>query len=311
MDLKKCNILVTGSNGFLGRFIVQELKDNGVKEKKIYGFRSREFNLLKWQDALRVVKDMDVVIHAAALVGGIDYNRKNPGEILYKNIIMNTHIIEASRLAGVKKFVGIGSVCAYPKFTSIPFLEKNLWDGYPEETNAPYGLAKRMMLVQIQAYKKQYNFNGIYLLLTNLYGPGDSFDLQKSHVISALIKKIHEAKLNNQNFVKVWGSGRPTRDFLYVEDAAEAIILAAEKYNKPEPINVGSGREITIKELTKLICKIMNFDGKIIWDKTKPDGQPRRVLDIGLAKRELGFKPKTDFEEGLYKTIEWFYQKEN
>jgi GDP-L-fucose synthase len=265
-----------------------------------------ELDLRKWENCQKAVKGQEIVIHLAAKVVGIGLNREIPGEMFYDNIIMGAHLMEAARLAGVEKFVGIMTVCSYPKFTPVPFKEESLWSGYPEETNAPYGLAKKMLLVQAQAYRKQYGFNAISLLPANMYGPGDSFDPRKSHVIAAIIRKVYEAKKENRDYIEAWGTGKATREFLYVEDGAEGIILATEKYDKPEPVNLGSGMEISIKDLVKLICKLMDFKGEIRWDISKPDGQPRRCLDTSKAEKEFGFKAKTNLEEGLKKTIEWY-----
>ena len=251
------------------------------------------------------------MIHLAAIVGGIGYNQKIPGRMFYDNLMMGTQLMEAARQVGVEKFVAIGTICAYPKFTPVPFAETSLWHGYPEETNAPYGLAKKMLLVQSQAYRQQYGFNAIYLLPVNLYGPGDNFNSESSHVIPALVKKVANAQKAGQKYIEVWGTGKASREFFYVEDCAEGIILATEKYNKPEPVNLGTNKEIKIKDLVRLICKLMNFKGEIRWDSTKPDGQPRRMVDATLAKKEFGFKAKTDFEEGLRKTIEWYLKEKN
>ncbi|MCX6653668.1 MAG: GDP-L-fucose synthase [Candidatus Bathyarchaeota archaeon] len=305
MDGKK-KYLVTGGAGFLGSFVVAKLIERGVDEASIAIPRSNVVDLRRWENCRSVVEGVDIIIHLAAKVGGIGYNMKNPGSLFYDNAIMGIQLMEAARLEGVEKFVAVGTICAYPKFTPVPFKEENLWDGYPEETNAPYGLAKKMMLVQSQAYRKQYNFNSIYLLPVNLYGPGDNFDPESSHVIPALIRKVSEAKEGNKEHIVVWGSGRATREFLFVEDAADAIILATEKYNKPYPVNVGSGMEISISELIKEITSIMKYEGKIIWDISKPDGQPRRMLDTKRAEEEFSFKAKTDFSNGLKKTIEWY-----
>lgn len=304
MDLKKKRILVTGGAGFLGSRIVSLLEKRGCKEIVIP--RSAKYDLRNPGIAKRVVKDVEIVIHLAAKVGGIGFNREKPGELFYDNLIMGVHLMEESRKAGVEKFVGIGTICQYPKFTPVPFKEKDLWNGYPEETNAPYGLAKKMLLVQAQAYRKQYGFNAIHLMPVNLYGPGDNFDPKSSHVIPALIKKFVDAKKRKDKHVVVWGTGKPTREFLYVEDAARAIVLAAEKYDKPEPVNIGSSFEISIKELANLIKKLTGYKGKIVWDKTKPDGQPRRKLDTTRAKKEFGFSAKISFKEGLKKTIDWY-----
>lgn len=303
-DNKK--ILVTGGAGFLGSFIVEQLKEKGVDEENMRIPRSKDTDLRRCENCVEAVKDVDIVIHLAAKVGGIGYNQKYPATLFYDNAIMGIMLMEVARQEGVEKFVAIGTVCAYPKFTPVPFKEENLWDGYPEETNAPYGLAKKMMLVQSQAYRQQYGFNSIFLLPVNLYGPRDNFDLESSHVIPALIRKFTEAVKNNKREVEVWGTGKASREFLYVEDAARGIILATEKYNKPEPVNIGAGFEIKIKNLVELIAEHTEFDGEIIWDTTKPDGQPRRCLDVHRAKEEFGFEAKVGFREGLEKTIEWY-----
>jgi len=307
MNLKDKKILVTGGAGFVGTHLQKKLIERGVDQSNIFIPRRKDNDLRIWNNCLKAVKDIDVIIHLAVIVGGIEFNRQFPGDLYYDNIMMNTQIMEAARLEGVEKFVGIGSVCAYPKFTPVPFKEKNLWDGYPEETNAPYGLAKKMMLVQAQAYRQQHNFNAIYLLPVNLYGPNDNFHPKYSHVIPGLIEKFVKAKhsLGDKDVI-VWGTGKASREFLYVEDCAEAIVLATEKYNKPDPVNIGSGREIKIKDLVKLIAKITDFHGQIIWDKSKSDGQPRRGLDVSKAEKEFGFKASTALEEGLKKTIEWY-----
>jgi len=309
LNLKENKLIVTGGAGFLGSHLVQSLIKKGVPEKNIYIPRSKEFDLRKKENCSKVVKNADVVIHLAANVGGIGYNQENPGSLFYDNLIIGVNLMEQARLAGVKKFVAIGTVCAYPKFTPVPFKEDDLWIGYPEETNAPYGLAKKMLLVQAQAYRQQYGFNAIYLLPVNLYGPGDNFDPKSSHVVPALIRKFIEAKEGNKPTVTIWGTGKATREFLYVEDAAEAIVLATQKYDKPEPVNIGASFEISIKDLAKMIKQIVGYNGKIIWDTTKPDGQPRRKLDISRAKKEFGFKSKINFEEGLKNTIEWYFQQ--
>lgn len=306
LDLKKNKFLITGGAGFLGNHLVEKLVKKGVPKKNIFIPRSKEFDLRKRENCARVVKDVDVVIHLAANVGGIGYNQENPGSLFYDNLTIGVHLMEEARLAGIKKFVALGTVCAYPKYTPVPFKEKDLWIGYPEETNAPYGLAKKMLLVQAQAYRQQYGFNAIYLLPVNLYGPGDNFNPKSSHVIPALIRKSIEAKKQNQQAVSIWGTGKATREFLYVEDAAEAIIFATQKYDKPDPVNIGASFEISIKDLAKLIKKIVGYKGKIVWDITKPDGQPRRKLDVSRAEKEFGFKSKTNFEEGLRKTIKWY-----
>ena len=299
-------ILLTGGAGFLGPYVLNELLKKGAKKKNIEIPRSKTRDLKVLKNVKKAVKGKDLVIHLAGVVGGIGFNRENPGKMVYENLLMGLHLFEESRLASVKKFVAQGTVCCYPKFTPVPFKEEDLWNGYPEETNAPYGLAKKILLVLSQAYRKQYGFNSIFLLPVNLYGPGDNFDPRSSHVIPALIRKIADAKSRNKKTVTVWGTGKPTREFLYVKDCAEALVLATEKYNKSEPVNIGAGFEISIKDLVKLIAKLMTYKCKIIWDKTKPDGQPRRCLDISKAYKEFGFRAKTDFEEGLKKTIDWY-----
>lgn len=299
-------VLVTGGAGFLGSCIVEKLMERGCKD--IFVPRSRNYDIVQIDAVNKVYRDSkpDIVIHLAAKVGGIGANRANPGNFFYDNLMMGVQMMEVGRQIGIEKFVAIGTICAYPKFTPVPFKEVDLWNGYPEETNAPYGLAKKMLLVQSQAYRQQYGFNAIYLLPVNLYGPRDNFDPESSHVIPALIKKYVDAIRNNESQITVWGTGNSTREFLYVEDAAEGILLAAERYNEPEPVNLGTGFEISIKDLVKLIAKFTDYDGEIIWDVTKPDGQPRRMLDVSKAEREFGFRSKTNFEEGLRKTIEWY-----
>ena len=330
---KNRRVVVTGGAGFLGSFLVEKLRERGCKD--IFVPRIEEYNLVEMEVVKRLYRDArpDIVIHLATVVGGIGANLANPGKFFYENLMMGVQMMEIGRQVGLEKFVALGTICAYPKFTPVPFQEKDLWDGYPEETNAPYGLAKKMLLVQAQAYRQQYDFNAIYLLPVNLYGPGDNFDPASSHVIPALIKKIVDAmggketalqRLNEQigpnkpnkpdkpnepdNALVVWGTGKASREFLYVEDAAEGIILAAERYNKPDPVNLGAGFEITIKDLVGLITKLTGFRGEITWDSTKPDGQPRRNLDTSKAEKEFGFKAKTSFEEGLKKTITWYFQ---
>lgn len=299
-------VLLTGGAGFLGSAIVDQLHQAGVKDDQITIPRSKTCNLRLWENCTAAVKDQDIVIHLAAKVGGIGFNQKYPGELFYDNAIIGIQLIEAARLAGVSKCVIIGTVCAYPKFTEVPFHEDDLWNGFPEETNAPYGLAKKMLLTQSQAYRQQYGFNSIYLLPVNLYGPGDNFDPDSSHVIPALIKKFVEAVNAGHIPVEVWGTGSASREFLYVADCARAITLATERYNKPEPVNIGAGREISIKDLVHLIAMLTGFKGEIRWDTTKPDGQPRRCLDVSRADEEFGFRANTGFEEGLKATIEWY-----
>jgi len=297
---------LTGGAGFLGYFVAKWLKVAGASEKDIRIPRSKDLDLRKWENCTKAVKDIDVVIHLAARVGGIGFNREYPANLFYDNAIMGIQMIEAARLEGVKKFVCLGTVCAYPKFTPVPFLEEELWNGYPEETNAPYGLAKKMLLVQSQAYRQQYGFNAIYLLPVNLYGPRDNFDPRSSHVIPALIKKFIDAIKDDVGEVVVWGTGKASREFLYVDDAARGIVLAAEKYDKPDPVNLGVGREIKIRELVELIADLTGFNGEIRWEASLPDGQPQRCLSVGRAKDEFGFVPTVDFKEGLRRTITWY-----
>lgn len=299
-------VVVTGGAGFLGSHLVECLKNRGAKDIVIP--RSKDFDLRQQQVCAQVVKGADIVIHLAANVGGIGYNRDFPGSLFYDNLLMGVHMMEESRKAGVDKFVAIGTICAYPKFAPIPFKEADLWNGYPEETNAPYGLAKKMMLVQSTAYRDQYGFNSIFLLPVNLYGPGDNFSVESSHVIPALIKKFVEAKVSNAKQVEVWGDGSATREFCYVKDAAEGILLASEKYNKSDAINIGAGFEISIRDLATKIKDIVGYQGDIFWDTSKPNGQPRRMLDTSLATKEFGFSSSTDFDTGLKETIAW-YQK--
>jgi len=306
MNFEDKIILVTGGAGFLGSNVVKHLITTGATKENIIVPRSRDIDLRVWENCLLVTKGVDLVIHLAASVGGIGYNMNNPGSLFYDNAIMGIQLMEAARQNNVGKFVAVGTICAYPKFTPIPFQEKELWNGYPEETNAPYGLAKKMMLVQAQSYRQQYGFDAIYLLPVNLYGPGDNFNPDSSHVIPALIKKFIDAKESGSSKVEVWGTGAASREFLFVDDAARAIVLAAQKYDKPEPVNIGSCMEITIKELVDLIAELTGFEGEIIWDTSKPDGQPRRMLDVSVAEKEFGFKAKVGFEEGLKKTIEWY-----
>jgi len=307
INLSEKKILITGAHGFVGKHLVKNLLEKRkVPEGNLYLPTFEELDLRKWEDCQKAVKGQNIVIHLAATVGGIGLNREIPGKMFYDNAAMGVQLMEAARQAGVEKFVVLGTICAYPKFAPAPFKEEDLWDGYPEETNAPYGLAKKMSLVQAQAYRQQYGFNAIYLLPVNMYGPEDNFDPAKSHVIAALIKKIHEAKKENKDYLEVWGTGKVTREFFYVEDGAEGIILATEKYDKPDPVNLGAGMEISIKDLAELLCQLMDFKGELRWDNSKPDGQPKRLLDVSKAEKEFGFKSKTDFEEGLKRTIEWY-----
>jgi GDP-L-fucose synthase len=299
-------ILITGGAGFFGSLVVRQLLDKGVNRENILVPRSREIDLRQWENCTRVVKNRDIVIHLAAKVGGIGYNQAYPADLFYDNAIMGIQLMEAARQENVEKYVVAGTICAYPKFTPVPFKEENLWEGYPEETNAPYGLAKKMLLVQSQAYRQQYGFNSIYLLPVNLYGPGDNFDPASSHVIPALIKKFTDAKREKKPYVDVWGTGAASREFLYVDDAARGLILAAEHYNKPDPVNLGSGMEITIRDLVVLITELTGYQGEIRWDATRPDGQPKRNLDVSRAKKEFGFTAAIPFREGLKRTIEWY-----
>ncbi len=299
-------IVVTGGSGFLGTYLVRKLRERGVLAENLGVPRSKDTDLGEWESCVRAVKGANIVIHLAGKVGGIGFNRRYPATLFYENLVMGVQLTEAARQVGVSKFVALGTVCAYPKFTRVPFKEEDLWNGYPEETNAPYGLVKKMLLVQAQAYRQQYGSNIIYLLPVNLYGPGDDFDLEKSHVIPALIRKFAEAVRDGKKEVGVWGTGKPSREFLYVEDAAEAILLATEKYDKPAPVNIGADFEITIRDLVKLIAELTGFRGHIRWDATRPDGQPRRRLDTTRAKKEFGFEATTSFREGLVRTIEWY-----
>ena len=308
INLTHKRIVVTGGGGFLGSYVVEKFLERGYRS--VIPVRSKDYNLVEHENVKRLYRELrpDILIHMAAVVGGIGANSENPGGFFYQNLIMGALLMEEARLYGLEKFVAIGTICAYPKFTPVPFKEDNLWDGYPEETNAPYGLAKKMMLIQSQAYRRQYGFNSIYLLPVNLYGPRDNFDPRSSHVIPALIKKCADAIRHGENEITVWGTGRATREFLYAEDCAEGIILATEKYNKPDPVNLGAGFEISVKDLAAMIAKISNFNGKINWDASKPDGQPRRSLDTTRALKEFEFKAQTGFEEGLKKTIQWYLQ---
>lgn len=313
INLSESKIVVTGGAGFLGKCIQAELKSRGVSEENILIPLIEDYDLTKEADVVRMYDDMspDVVIHLAAEVGGIGANRDNPGRFFYANMAMGLHLIEHGRLRNIKKFVQVGTICAYPKFTPVPFREEELWNGYPEETNAPYGVAKKALLVMLQSYRDQYNFDGIYLLPVNLYGPGDNFDLKTSHVIPALIRKFVEAQQRGDDTVEVWGTGSASREFFYVEDCARGLVDATEKYESSEPINLGAGFEITIKDLVEKIRKMTGFEGEIVWDTTKPDGQPRRCLDVSRAKNEFGFEAEIGFDEGLMKTIEWYRNSVN
>jgi GDP-L-fucose synthase len=306
---EKRRVVVSGGNGFLGSFVVERLRTAGCGAIMVP--RSRDYDLREKARALRLYEDArpDIFIHLAAVVGGIGANRANPGKFFYDNAAMGLHVIEAARIAGIEKFVCAGTVCSYPKITPVPFREENIWDGYPEETNAPYGLAKKMLLVQLQAYRQQYGLNGIYLVPVNLYGPRDNFDLESSHVIPALIRKCWEAKQSHAEEILAWGAGTATREFLYVEDAANAIVLAAERYAKPDPVNLGSGEEISIRELLEQIRTMTGYAGAVRWDATKPNGQPRRCLDTSRALAEFAWKARVPLRDGLKKTIDWFAEQ--
>lgn len=309
IDLSSKRICVTGGGGFLGSFVVEKLQQRGCNN--VFVPRKKDYDLVKSADIQRMLSDAkpQVLFHLAAVVGGIGANRDNPGKFFYENAIMGIELIEQARRAGVEKIIVAGTICAYPKFTPVPFREDELWNGYPEETNAPYGIAKKAMLVQCQSYREQYGLNAIYLLPVNLYGPRDNFDLHTSHVIPALIRKCEEARLRGDDRIVCWGDGSPTREFLYAEDAAEGLIVAAEKYDKADPVNLGSGEEIPIARLVTLIAKECGFAGVVDWDATKPNGQPRRCLDTSRAEKEFGWRAGTSFEQGLRKTINWFRQQ--
>jgi GDP-L-fucose synthase len=308
LDLTNQRILVTGGAGFLGRQVVEQLCQAGADRNKISTPRSRELDLRQMAACQRAVDQQDVVIHLAAHVGGIGLNREKPAELFYDNLMMGTQLIHAAYQAGVKKFVCVGTICAYPKFTPVPFKEDDLWNGYPEETNAPYGIAKKALLVQLQAYRQQYDFDGIYLLPVNLYGPEDNFDPRSSHVIPALIRKVHEAQQRGDKQIPVWGDGSPTREFLYSTDAARGIVMGTRFYSDSEPVNLGTGYEISIKDLITLICELMGYEGELVWETDKPNGQPRRCLDTQRAKAKFGFVAEMDFKQGLKNTIDWYRQ---
>ena len=311
LDLSNKRILVTDGAGFLGRQVVQQLIIAGAQPEKITVLRSRDYDLRFLEACQRAVEQQDIVIHLAAHVGGIGLNREKPAELFYDNLMMGTQLIHAAYQAGVEKFVCVGTICAYPKFTPVPFKEDDLWNGYPEETNAPYGVAKKALLVQLQAYRQQYGFNGIYLLPVNLYGPEDNFDPSSSHVIPALIRKVHEAQQKGLHQLSVWGDGSPTREFLYSTDAALGIVMGTQYYNDQEPVNLGTGYEISIRDLITLICELMEFDGEIVYETDQPNGQPRRCLDTQRAKQSFGFTAQVDFKQGLKNTIDWYRQHAN
>lgn len=304
MEWNKKNVLVTGGSGFLGSNVVKLLRKKKVKSIIIPS--SKQYDLTKISNCKRIVKDVDIVFHIAGRVGGIGLNQQMPAELFYDNLLMGTQLIDEANKANVEKLIIIGTICSYPKFAPIPFSEESIWDGYPEETNAPYGLAKKMLMVQSQVYRQEYNFKSIVVIPTNLYGPNDNFDPSSSHVIPAIILKIHNAIKKKSNIVTVWGDGSPTRDFLYVEDAARGIISAAERYDDMKPVNLGSGQEVSIKDLVNIIAELMHYKGSIEWDTSKPNGQPRRCVDIKRATEKLGFRPLVPLQEGLKRTIGWF-----
>ena len=310
LSLEDKHILVTGGAGFLGKQVVEQLIRAGANSDKIEVPRSRDRDLRKLDSCAKAVEGQDIIIHLAAHVGGIGLNREKPAELFYDNLMMGAQLIHAAYQAGVSKFVCVGTICAYPKFTPVPFKEDDLWKGYPEETNAPYGIAKKALLVQLESYRLQYGFNGIYLLPVNLYGPEDNFNPESSHVIPALIHKVHEAQKRGDDTLPVWGDGSPTREFLYSTDAARGIVMATQKYDEPEPVNLGTNYEISIRDLVELICELMEFKGKIVWETDKPNGQPRRCLDTTRAKEKFGFVAATEFRQGLKNTIDW-YRKHN
>jgi GDP-L-fucose synthase len=309
LSLENQRILVTGGAGFLGKQVVAQLIEAGGDRQKITIPRSKDCDLRDWSACQRAAENQDIIVHLAAHVGGIGLNREKPAELFYDNLMMGTQLIHAAYQTGVKKFVCVGTICAYPKFTPVPFKEADLWNGYPEETNAPYGVAKKTLLVQLESYRLQYGFDGIYLLPVNLYGPEDNFDPRSSHVIPALIDKVHQAQKRGDKTLPVWGDGSPTREFLYSTDAARGIVMATQAYDKAEPVNLGTNFEISIKDLVELICELMAFDGEIIWETEQPNGQPRRCLDTSKAKAEFNFEAQVSLREGLKNTIDWYRQK--
>ena len=306
LELANKRILVTGGAGFLGRQVIDQLCQNGANREKITVTRSHDCDLRVWENCQRAADQQDIIIHLAAHVGGIGLNREKPGELFYDNLMMGTQLIHAAYQQGIEKFVCVGTICAYPKFTPVPFKEDDIWNGYPEETNAPYGVAKKALLVQLQSYRQQYGFNGIYLLPVNLYGPEDNFNPSSSHVIPALIRKVQEAQTRGEKQLPVWGDGSPTREFLYSTDAARGIVMGTQFYNDAEPVNLGTGYEISIKDLITLICELMEYEGELVWETDKPNGQPRRCLDTERAKQAFGFTAEVEFREGLKNTIDWW-----
>ena len=306
LSLEDKRILVTGGAGFLGKQVVEQLVCSGANPDHIAVTRSRDCDLRDLDNCAKAAQDRDIIVHLAAHVGGIGLNREKPAELFYDNLMMGAQLIHAAYEAGVSKFVCVGTICAYPKFTPVPFKEDDLWEGYPEETNAPYGIAKKALLVQLQSYRQQYGFDGIYLLPVNLYGPEDNFKPESSHVIPALIRKVHEAQQRGDETLPVWGDGSPTREFLYSTDAARGIVMATRKYDESEPVNLGTNYEISIRDLVELICELMEFSGEIVWETDKPNGQPRRCLDTSRAKEKFGFVAQTEFRQGLKNTIDWY-----
>ena len=306
LELQGKRIVVTGGAGFLGRQVIDQLVKAGAQADKITMPRSSDCDLRDFSNCQKVSAQQDIIIHLAAHVGGIGLNREKPAELFYDNLMMGTQLIHAAYQAGVEKFVCVGTICAYPKFTPVPFREDDLWNGYPEETNAPYGIAKKALLVQLEAYRQQYGFNGIYLLPVNLYGPEDNFNPESSHVIPALIHKVHQAQKKGEKTLPVWGDGSPTREFLYSTDAARGIVMATQHYDEPDPVNLGTNEEVAIKDLVELICELMDFQGEIVWETDKPNGQPRRCLDTQRAKERFGFTAATAFKQGLKNTIDWY-----
>lgn len=306
LELENKRILVTGGAGFLGRQVIDQLCQHGANREKITVTRSHDCDLRVWENCQRAANQQDIIIHLAAHVGGIGLNREKPGELFYDNLIMGTQLIHAAYQQGIEKFVCVGTICAYPKFTPVPFKEDDIWNGYPEETNAPYGVAKKALLVQLQSYRQQYGFNGIYLLPVNLYGPEDNFNPSSSHVIPALIRKVEEAQTRGEKQLPVWGDGSPTREFLYSTDAARGIVMGTQFYNDAEPVNLGTGYEISIKDLITLICELMEYEGELVWETDKPNGQPRRCLDTERAKQAFGFTAEVEFRQGLKNTIDWW-----